>query len=284
MARYILGIDQGTTLTKAMIFDHDARIISSASVENKLYFPRPGWVEQDPNEIFLSVIKATENAFKNNRIAPDEIEAIGISSQLMTSIFWNKKTGEAVGRAIIWQDSRTIAICERLISIDKDGIEMRTGSHIFPNSAATKIRWLIENDKAIQMGLARGELLFGTVDSWLIWKLSGGATHVTDLSNVCLSLLFNTTTLKYDDWMLNLLGIPVEILPELHSSSEIYAYTKPEIFFDTELPIAGDAGDQFAAVFGQACYQPGTMSCNMGTGTSLDSQYWFEILPTRNQG
>jgi glycerol kinase len=279
MARYILGIDQGTTFTKAMIFDHNARIISTASVENKLYFPQPGWVEQDPNEILISVIRAAENAFRNNRIAPDEIEAIGISSQLMTTIFWNKNTGEAVGRAIVWQDNRTIAICERLISVDKNGIEARTGSQIFPNSAATKIRWLMENDKAIQKGLARGELLFGTVDSWLIWKLSGGAAHVTDLSNICLSLLFNTTTLSYDEQLLDLLGIPYDILPELHSSSEIYAYTKPEIFFDTRLPIAGDCGDQFAAVFGQACYKPGAMVCNMGTGASLTLNTGTQYYP-----
>ena len=269
MARYIMGIDQGTTFTKAVIFDHDAKVKSSASVENKLYFPQPGWVEQDPNEIFLSVIKAAENAFRNNRIDPDEIEAIGICNQLMTSIFWNKHTGEAVGRAIGWQDNRTIAICDRLVAIDKNGIEERTGSHIFPNSAATKIRWLMENDKAIQKGLARRELLFGTVDSWLIWKLSGGAVHVTDLSNSCLSLLFNTTTLNYDERTLNLLGIPIDILPELHGSSEIYAYTKPEMFFDTRVPIAGAAGDQFSAVFGQACFKPGAILCNMGTGASL---------------
>ncbi len=279
MARYILGIDQGTTFTKAMIFDLDARIVSSAWVENKLYSPQPGWVEQEPNEILQSVIKAVENAFRNNRIAPEEIEAIGISSQLMTSIFWNKTTGEAVGRAILWQDNRTIAICERLMAIDKKGIEARTGSHIFPNSSATKIRWLIENDRTIQKGLARGEILFGTVDSWLIWKLSGGAAHVTDLSNACLSLLFNTTTLSYDEWMLNQLGIPYDILPELHSSSEIYAYTKPEIFFDTRLPIAGDAGDQFSAVFGQACFKPGEMLCNMGTGTSLTLNTGTQYYP-----
>lgn len=282
MARYILGIDQGTTFTKAMIFDHDARIVSTASVENKLYFPQQGWVEQDPNEIYSSVIKAIEHAFRNNRISPEDIEAIGISSQLMTTIFWNKKTGEAVGQAIVWQDNRTIAICERLMSIDKNGIEARTGSHIFPNSAATKIRWLLENDRVIQKGIARGELLFGTVDSWLIWKLSGGAAHVTDLSNTSLSLLFNTTTLTYDDWMLNQLGIPYDILPELHSSSEIYTYTKPQDFFDIRLPIAGNAGDQFSAVFGQACFKPGDILCNMGTGTSLTLNTGTQYYPPKS--
>jgi glycerol kinase len=269
MARYIMGIDQGTTFTKAVIFDHDAKIISSASVENKLYFPKPGWVEQDPDEILSATLKAASDAFKNSRIIPDDIEALGISSQLMTTIFWNKHTGEAMGRAIVWQDNRTVPICEQLALKDREGIEARSGGLIFPNSSATKIRWLMEHDRAIQKGVARGELLFGTVDSWLIWKLSGGGAHVTDLSNAGLSLLLNTHNLSYDEWMLRELNIPYEILPDLRSSSEIYAYTKPEIFFDAHIPIAGDAGDQFAAIFGQACYQPGAMLCNLGTGTSL---------------
>ena len=269
MARYILGIDQGTTLTKVVIFDRNAQVMASASVENKLYFPQPGWVEQDPDEILSATLKAVGEAFKNGRIIPDDIEAIGISNQLVTTIFWNKSTGDAVGRAIVWQDNRTLPICERLIAKDRSTIEARTGIHIFPNCSATKIRWLMENDRAIQKGLAQGELLFGTIDTWLIWKLSGGSTHITDLSNACLTLLFNTHTLNYDEWMLRELGIPYEILPELRSSSEIVAYTKPEIFFDARIPIAGVAGDQFAAVFGQACYQPGMMLCNFGTGSSL---------------
>ena len=269
MARYILGIDHGTTFTKAMIFDHDAKIVSSAMVKNRLYFPQPGWVEQDPDEIFSATLQATEEAFKNSRITPDDIEAIGISNQLLTTIFWNKHTGEAVGRALMWQDNRTLPICERLISLDQTGIELRTGMHIIPNCSATKIRWLIENDRAIQKGLARSELLFGTVDTWLVWKLSGGAVHVTDLSNAGLTLLLNTHTLSYDEWMLRTLDIPVEILPDLRSSSEIYAYTSPEVFFDTRVPIAGVAGDQFAAAFGQGCQRVGTLSCNLGTGSSL---------------
>jgi glycerol kinase len=269
MARYIMGIDQGTTLTKAIIVNHEGRIVSGASVENTLYFPQPGWVEQDPDEILSAVLKAAGNAFKNSRISPEELDGIGITNQLMTSIFWNKNTGEAIGRAISWQDNRNLALCEQMLAKDREGIEERTGIHIFPNSSGTKIRWLMENDRSIQKGLARGELLFGTVDTWLTWKLSGGAAHVTDLSNICLSLLFNTHTLVYDDLLLTELGIPLEILPELRSSSEIHAYTKPEMFFNTRVPLAGIAGDQFAAVFGQACYQPDSMLCNLGTGSSL---------------
>ena len=282
MAKYVMGIDQGTTLTKAVIFDHDARIISSSVVENKLYFPQAGWVEQDPQEILNATIKAAGEAFKNSRITPDDIDAIGISNQLMTTIFWNKNTGEAVGRAISWQDNRNLSLGEKLIATQNEDIETRTGTHIFPNNAGTKIRWLMDHDKSIQRGLARGELLFGTVDTWLIWKLSGGQAHVTDLSNICLSLLFNTHTLNYDDLLVSELGIPYEILPELHSSSEIYAYTQPEMFFDARIPIAGNAGDQFSAVFGQACYQPSSMLCNLGTGSSLMLNTGDRIYPPGN--
>jgi glycerol kinase len=279
MARYILGIDEGTSLTKAVIFDHNARIVASGAREIQCYFPQPGWVEQDPDEILSATLKAVEEAFKNSRITPDDIEAIGISNQLMTTIFWNKNTGEAVGRAIVWSDDRSLPICERLSSKDQAGIEARSGVHIFPNSSATKIRWLMEHDRAIQNGLSRGELLYGTVDTWLIWKLSGGAVHVTDLSNAGLSLLLNIQTLSYDEWMVNELNIPYEILPKLHSSSEIYTYTKPEVFFGARLPISGDAGDQFAAIFGQACFQPGSILCNLGTGSSLTLNMGTRFYP-----
>jgi len=269
MARYIMGIDHGTTFTKAIIVNHDGRIVSAAFVKNVQYYPQPGWVEQDPDEILSAVLKAAGNALKNSRIIPEELDGIGISNQLMTSVFWNKSTGEAVGRAIGWQDSRNLSLCEEINAKNRTEIESRTGIHVFPNSSGTKIRWLMEHDKSIQKGLARGELLFGTIDTWLTWKLSGGAVHVTDLSNMCLSLMFNTHSLTYDDWLINELGIPYEILPELRSSSEIYAYTKPEMFFNTRIPIAGIAGDQFAAVFGQGCYRPGSMLCNLGTGSSV---------------
>lgn len=279
MSRYIMGIDQGTTITKAVIFNHDARIISSAAVENQLYYPRPGWVEQDPDEILDLVIKAAKEAFKNSRITPEEIDAIGISSQLSTTVFWNKNTGEAVGRAISWQDNRNLELCEELMVTRADEILAKTGSRIFPNNTGTKILWLMQNDKSIQRGIARGELLFGTVDSWLIWKLSGGTAHVTDLSNMCLSLLFNTHTFGYDDEFLREMNIPYEILPDLRSSSEIYAYTDPAVFLGARLPIAGDIGDQFSAAFGQACFDSGKMLCNIGTGSSLTLNTGNDIYP-----
>jgi glycerol kinase len=279
MARYILGIDQGTTVTKAVIFDHDARIISSAAIENQLFFPRPGWVEQDPDELLDTTIKVSKAALTNSRISLEDIDAIGISNQLSTTIFWNKYTGEAVGRAISWQDIRNLSISEKLSATLADEISLKTGARIFPNNTATKILWLMEHDKSIQRGISRGELLFGTVDTWLIWKLSSGAAHVTDLSNMCLSLLLNIYTVGYDDQIIRQMNIPYEILPELRSSSEIYAYTDPNVFLGARLPIAGDIGDQFSAVFGQACFDKGEMVCNIGTGSSLTLNTGNQIFP-----
>ena len=269
MARYILGIDQGTSGTKAVIFDHNAAIISSAYREITQYHPQPGWVEHDPEEIWNSTLMVIAEALKNGRVSSEEIEAIGIANQAGTTVFWNKETGKPIGRAIAWLDQRTLPICERLIAKDKAGIEARTGMGIVPNASATKIRWLMENDKAVQKGIARGELLFGTIDSWLIWKLSGGAAHVTDHSNALVTLLLNTRTLSYDEWMLDELAIPREILPELHSSSEIYAHTGPEILGGARIPIASAAFDQSAAMFGQACFQAGMAKNSFGTGSSL---------------
>ena len=226
-------------------------------------------MEHDPVEIWNSTLEVIAEALRNGRVSPEEIEAIGIANQAGTTVFWNKKTGEPVGRAIVWLDQRSLPICERLIAKDRVGIETRTGMGIVPNASATKIRWLMENDAAIQKGMARGELLFGTIDSWLIWKLSGGAAHVTDHSNASITLLWNVHTLSYDEWMLNELAIPREILPELRSSSEIYAYTASELFSGAHIPIASAAFDQSAALFGQACFHAGMAKVTFGIGSSL---------------
>lgn len=269
MPKYILGIDLGTSFTKVMIFDHDAKIMASVSLENKLYYPQPGWVEQDPDEILEAIQVSVGEAFKNSRILPEDIEAIGISNQMATTIFWNKFTGEAVGRAISWQDTRTLQICERITEKYSEEIKNRTGANVAPNCPSTKIRWLIENDRAIQKGLANGDLLFGTVDTWVVWKLSAGEAFITDISNMSLNLFFNTNTLTYDDWLINELEVPREILPEIRSSSEVYAFTQPELFFNARIPIAAVCADQFATIFGQTCFEAGDVMCNLGTGTSL---------------
>lgn len=269
MARYILGIDQGTTGTKAFIFDQKANLVSAAYREITQYYPQPGWVEHDASEIWDVSLKAVAEAFRNGRIAPDDIDAIGITNQRCTTVLWNKKTGEPVGRAIVWQDRRTLSLCERLSAKDQSGIEDRTGAIMVPNISACKIRWLMDNDKAVQRGLARGELLFGTIDAWLIWKLSGGAVHVTDYSNASVTALLNMRTLSYDEWMLGELAIPRALLPEIRSSSEIFAYTDPAAFFGARVPIAGDIGDQQAAAFGQACLAPGMVKNTYGTGSFM---------------
>jgi len=269
MPRYILGIDQGTTGAKAVIFDHQSRIVSAAFREITQYYPQPGWVEHDANEIWDATIKAITEAFKNGRISPEDIDAIGIANQRDTTVLWNKATGEPIGRAIVWLDRRTLSICEQLREKDRAGIEERTGCLILPNDAATKIRWLIENDRTVQKGLARGELLFGTIDTWLIWKLSGGAAHVTDYSNASVTLLMNARTLRYDDWILNELGIPREILPEIRGSGQVYAYTSPDAFFGVRIPIAGDIGDQQGAALGQVCLKPGMVKNTYGTGSFM---------------
>jgi glycerol kinase len=279
MRRYVLGINQKTAGTIATVFDHEARIVSTAYGEIAQYFPQSGWVEHDANEIWDVTSKVVAEAFRNGRVSPEDIDAIGITNQRDTTVFWNKKTGEPVGRAIVWQDRRTLSICEHLIAKDKCGIEGRTGMAIVPDVTAAKIRWLLDNDKAVQKGVARGELLCGTIDTWLIWKLSGGAAHVTDYSNASLTLLLDARSLTYEDLVLNELVIPREILPELRSSSEIYAYTTPEAFFDVRVPIAGASGDQQAAAFGQACVKPGMAKNTYGTGSFMILNTGREYIP-----
>ncbi len=269
MARYMLSIHQRTSGTKVVVFDRKANIVAAAYDAITRHSPQPGWVEQDANEIWSVSMRAVAEAFKNGRISPEDIDAIGITNQRDTTVFWNRHTGEPVGRAIVWQDLRTLPICEQLIAKDQAGIEQRTGMIIVPDDTATRVRWLMDNDSVVQRGIARGELVCGTIDSWLIWKLSGGAAHVTDHSNASMTLLLNAGTLTYDEGMLAELAIPRAILPEVRRSSEIYAYTAPEAFFGVRTPIAVAAGDQQIAVLGQACLQPGTLKNTYSTGSFM---------------
>jgi glycerol kinase len=276
LATYILGLHQRTAGTRAVILDRKANVVASAYADITQHFPQLGWVEHDANEIWNVSLKVVAEALQNGRIAPEQIDAIGVTNQRDTTVFWNKKTGAPVGRAIVWQDRRTLAICEQLSNKDRAGIEARTGMVIVPDVTAAKIRWLMDHDQSIQKGIARGELLCGTIDSWLIWKLSGGAAHVTDHSNASLTLLLNASSLTYDDALLDELGIPREILPELRRSSDHYADTDPEAFFGARVPIAGAAGDQQIAVFGQACIQAGMAKNTYSTGS-------FMLLNTGDQ-
>ena len=269
MDGYILSIDQGTSGSKAIIFTHNGNIVASAFHEVTQHYPHLGWVEQDANEIWEKTLQAILDVLKNARILPEDIRAIGISSQRCTTVVWNKLTSEPIGRAIIWQDRRTQYICDRISESDKVEMVKNSGCFPLPNASFSKIQWLMEEDRTVQKALARGELLFGTIDSWLIWKLSGGTTHVTDLSNAFGTGLLNTTSLEYDEWSLNRFGIPREILPALKSSSETYCFTDPRLFSGASIPISGCAGDQTAAAFGQACHKPGMIKNTYGTGSFM---------------
>lgn len=269
MARYILGLELGATRTKAVVFDRNANVISSASKDIEYCFPQPGWVEVDAIELWNDSLKVIEEALRNGRISPEDIESIGIANQATTTVFWNRHTSEPNGRAIAWQDKRTITLYEQLMETWAEDLQSRTGLNIIPPSSALRIRWLMKNDKAIQKGLARGELLFGTVDSWLVWKFSAGSAHITDLSNASVTSLVNSHTLNYDDWLLQQLAIPRDILPEIRSSSEIYTDTDPESFFGARIPIAGAMVDLSSAVVSGACFEPGMTKITYDFGSSV---------------
>lgn len=264
--KFVLGIDQGTTGSKAIVFDKESNIISSAYKEITQYYPQPGWVEHDPNEIWTTTLNVALEAIEKAGIEPSDIAAIGITNQRETTTFWNKYTGEPVGKAIVWQDRRSLSICEDLEQADGEAIVERTGMVLVPNTAASKIKWLMDNNAQIREGVIKGELIYGTIDTWLVWKLSSGKAHVTDYSNTSVTLLLNARTLEYDEDILSRLSIPKSILPELRSSSEIYAYTDPQIF-GAKVPISGIAGDQQAAVMGQGCVKVGMAKNTYGTGS-----------------
>lgn len=269
MSTFILGLDIGTTGTRAMIFDRSSKEIASAYSEFTQYFPQNGWVEHDAVEIYDTTMKMVAEALKKGNIKPEQIAGIGIANQRETTVIWDKKTGIPACRAIVWQDRRTLPICERLQALDEENIVKRTGMVIVPNDAATKIAWLMENNEAIKNGLEDGSLLYGTIDTWMVWKLTGGRVHITEASNNSVTLLQNAETLDYDDMILDMLHIPRHILPEIRKSSEVYGYTDPEQFFGAEVPIAGILGDQQAAAIGQGCLKPGTAKNTYGTGSFI---------------
>lgn len=266
MSKYILSLDQGTTSSRAILFDKKADIVAVEQQEFTQYYPKPGWVEHDANEIWQTQLKVAQNLLANHNIHVNEIAAIGITNQRETTVIWNKITGEPIHNAIVWQDRRTAAICDKLKA---DGLEPHvkkaTGLVVDSYFSGTKINWLLDNVKGARKEAERGNLLFGTIDSWLIWKLTGGKIHVTDYSNASRTLLFNIQTLKWDEKMLKALDVPATILPEVRSSSEVYGETRPALF-GASIPIAGVAGDQQAALFGQACHQIGMAKNTYGTG------------------
>lgn len=267
---YILAIDQGTTSTRAILFDREGRAAFAAQKEFPQYFPHPGWVEHNADEIWISVLAAISTVLTENRIDPAQVEAIGIANQRETAVVWDKTTGIPIYRAIVWQSRQTEGICEELRRQGLDGtVRCKTGLLIDPYFSGTKVKWLLDQVEGAKERAAGGELLFGTMDTWLIWKLTGGKVHVTDPSNASRTLLYNIHEHCWDQELLNMLEIPACILPEVRSSSELYGTTAEYHFFGRAIPIAGAAGDQQAALFGQGCFQPGMAKNTYGTGCFL---------------
>ena len=264
--KYILALDQGTSSSRAVMFDKNQNIVGVEQQEFKQFYPRAGWVEHNPHEIWESQFLTAKTLITKLKIKPEDIAGIGITNQRETTIVWDKNTGEPIYNAIVWQDKRTSDFCSELKNgINNTYIKENTGLLIDAYFSATKIHWILKNVDGAKIKAERGDLLFGTVDTWLIWKLSGGKLHITDYSNASRTLLFNINTLKWDKNLLNLFEVPQKMLPEVKNSSEIYGHTTKELF-GAEIPIAGIAGDQQAALFGQQCFLPGEAKNTYGTG------------------
>lgn len=266
MKKYILALDQGTTSSRAIVFDHDGKICSVAQKEFTQYFPKPGWVEHNPNEIWSSQASVIAESISAIDINGLDIAGIGITNQRETTIVWDVDTDEPIYNAIVWQDRRTADYCDKLRAEGLiDTIREKTGLIIDAYFSGTKIKWILDNVPGARQRAEQGKLRFGNVDSWLVWRLTRGEVHVTDVTNASRTMLFNINTLKWDADLLKLLDIPVSMLPEVKSSSEVYGHTKTTIFAH-EVPISGIAGDQQAALFGQMCIEPGAIKNTYGTG------------------
>lgn len=267
MAKYILALDQGTTSTRAIVFNEQSEMMYIAQQEFKQFFPKPGWVEHDANQIWISTLSVMAEVFSETGIRPDDIAAIGITNQRETTVVWDRHTGQPIYHAIVWQSRQTEEICE---SLRRQGHEetfrQKTGLLLDPYFSGTKVKWILDHVAGAREKAQRGDLLFGTMETWLIWKLTGGKAHVTDYSNASRTLMYNIHSLEWDEELLRLLDVPIAMLPQVRPSSEHYGVTVPHHFFGREVPICGAAGDQQAALFGQACYQEGMVKNTYGTG------------------
>ncbi|MGB3260915.1 glycerol kinase GlpK [Paenisporosarcina sp.] len=267
MGEYIMAIDQGTTSSRAILFNKKGEIVHTAQKEFQQYFPKPGWVEHNANEIWGSVLSVIAAVLTESGIQPTEIDGIGITNQRETTVVWNKKTGRPIYNAIVWQSRQTQKIVDKLKEEDLEKwFQQKTGLRLDPYFSGTKVKWILENVEGAEDLAMQGDLLFGTIDSWLIWKLSGEKVHVTDYSNASRTLLFNIHDLKWDEEICEKLNIPLTMLPEVSSSSEVYTKTDPSVFYGAAVPIAGAAGDQQAALFGQCCFDKGMAKNTYGTG------------------
>lgn len=270
MKKYVMSIDQGTTSTRAVLVNKHGEIEHAAQMEFTQYFPKAGYVEQNANEIWSSVLSVIAQVLNDNNIESSQISAIGITNQRETTVVWDKHTGLPIYNAIVWQSRQTAKICDEL---KKDGhtetFLNKTGLVLDPYFSGTKIRYILDHIEGADERAKKGDLLFGTIDSWLIWKFTHGDTHVTDVTNASRTLIYNIYEQKWDDELLEILDIPKEMLPKVKSSSEIYAFTEPDHFFGSKVPISGVAGDQQAALFGQTCFNPGEAKNTYGTGCFL---------------
>jgi len=278
MSKFIGAIDQGTTSTRFILFDHDSNKIASHQIEHKQIFPKAGWVEHDPLEIWQNIKKVIKITLRKAKISEEKIAAIGITNQRETTVIWDKKTGRPYYNAIVWQDTRTDKICKSLKKHEKL-FQQKTGLPIATYFSGTKIKWLFDNVKDLRKAAEKGEAIFGNIDSWIIWNLTGGK-HITDVTNASRTMLMDLETLDWDDELLEIFDIPRKILPKICSSSEIYG--KTEIVFENKIPISGILGDQQAALFGQTCFQKGDVKNTYGTGCFILLNTGNDICNSKN--
>jgi glycerol kinase len=283
MNRYILAIDQGTTGTTALLIDHNLNIPGKKTVDFPQHYPQPGWVEHDPEEIWFSTCQAIRQVLLSTATKGDAIAAIGITNQRETTLLWDRASGRPVHNAIVWQCRRSASICQELKDQGKESLfQNKTGLVLDPYFSGTKLTWLLRRHPELQQRAAAGRLAFGTIDSFLVWRLTDGARHVTDVSNASRTLLMNLCSLTWDEELLAILDIPAPLLPEIHPSSAVYGHTHGLDVLPDGIPIAGMAGDQQAALFGQLCFEAGEAKCTYGTGAFLLENTGNEPIRSRN--
>lgn len=282
MSKYVIALDQGTTSSRAIIFNHQGEIVNIAQKDFTQHFPQPGWVEHNPEAIWSTQLSVMQEAIAKARVREEEIAAIGITNQRETTMIWDRKTGEPIARAIVWQDRRTARYCDSLKAQHGETIRQKTGLIIDAYFSASKIKWLLDNTEGARDKAAKGDLAFGTVDSWLIWRLTEGKAHVTDVSNASRTMLFNIHELCWDKELLELFDIPESVLPDVKSSSEIYGYVDSRYIQGGKVPISGIAGDQQAALFGQMCLEKGMVKNTYGTGCFLLMNTGEEVVNSQN--
>lgn len=283
MVKAVLALDQGTTSSRALLFDRSANILGVAQQEFRQIYPQPGWVEHDPMEIWSSQLGVARAALSNAKLSASDVAAIGITNQRETTVVWDRKSGQPIANAIVWQDRRTAGYCEQLVRAGHaEMIQRKTGLIVDAYFSGSKIRWLLENVPGAKQSAEAGDLAFGTIDSWLIWQLTGGALHITDVSNASRSMLFNLASADWDDELLALFEVPRSMLPEIRPSSERYGSTKADLF-GGQVSIAGMAGDQQAALFGQNCISNGMVKNTYGTGCFMLMHIGNQPKPSRHR-